>query len=463
MSIYDNKEVVMNAMSTFKTMYRYIVAVCFFLSVLSCDKPISHFPEHVSLVENHSDILVPWIQLGINGAVVVNVDAHDDCIPISSEQLEKVKQLHTLKDTAAIKRANGAIDSCLYDLSNYITAAYALGIAKRVIWAVPLPCYLSKKYSHIPFRTCLIDSLALLKIRGPVILTVDADCIDQFANLRCINLVDAVKRIATTLRAIPWDIRHVSVSYSEFGGYLPITMRWVGNALKEALEGVDISGSDKPWTTLVKVEGWRRSLLPNEIVRKIRSIEIEQPANPWLQVYLADALFRADSIDAAYDAGVKAMRIDAGCCRILPDLASQLASQGRFDDADRYVNAAPHIVNSATELALAQGMERAGQIAKAIGHYSRINNQASNYSVDLLIGYGYERLGDTIKARQSYLHAVSLLKKPVSEMAGFADLTLAVAAAERFFCMDGDSTSAQILRKDHRLAIYYNTSDTIHE
>jgi hypothetical protein len=461
MSIYDKKEVVMNAMSTFKTMYRYTVAVCFFLFVSSCDKPISHFPEQVSLVENHSDILVPWIQLGINGAVVVNVDAHDDCIPISSAQLEKLKQLNTQKDTTAIRRTNGVTDLCLYDLSNYITAAYALGIAKRVIWAVPLPGYLSKQYSHIPFRTCLIDSLALLKVKDPVILTVDADCVDQFANLRCINLVEAVKRIATTLRATPWDIRHVSVSYSEMGGYLPVTMRWVGKALKEALEGVDISGSDKPWTTLARVEGWRRGLLPSEIVRKIRSIEIEQPDNPWLQVYLADALFRADSIEAAYDAGVKAMRIDAGCSRILPDLASQLASQGRCDDADRYVNAAPHIVNSAAELALAQGMERAGQIAKAIGHYTRINSQASNYSVDLLIGYGYERLGDTINARQHYLHAVNLLKKPVSEMAGFTDLTLAVAAAERFFRMDGDSTSAQILRKDHRLAIYFNTGDTL--
>lgn len=462
MSIYINKEDAAGAMRIFEKIFQwYSVVICLLLSVLSCNKAIPRFPEQVSLVENHSDILVPWIRSGVQNAVVVNVDAHDDCIPIPSEQIEMLKKLYTMQDTAAIKRANGATDSCLYDISNFITAAYGLGIAKREIWAVPLPGYLSKKYDHIPFRTCLIDSLALLKIKDPVILTVDADCVDQFACLRCINLVEAVKRIATTLRATPWDIRHVSVSYSELGGYLPVTMRWVGNALQEALEGADISGSDKPWATLAKVEGWRRSLLPLEIVRQIRSIEIEQPENPWLQVYLADALFRADSIEAAYDAGVKAMRIDAGCCRILPDLASQLASQGRFDDADRYVNAVPHIVNPAAELALAQGMERSGQIAKAIGHYTRINSQASNYSVDLLIGYGYERLDDTIHARKNYLHAVNLLKKPVSEMAGFADLTLAVAAAEHFFLASGDSTSAQVLRKDHRLAIYFNTGDTI--
>jgi tetratricopeptide (TPR) repeat protein len=451
-------------MSDFKKNFHwYTVAICIFLSVLSCEKTTSRFPEQVSLVENHSDILVPWIRSGIKNAVVVNVDAHDDCIPIPSEQIEKLKHLYTTQDMAAITRANGVTDSCLYDLSNYITAAYGLGIAKRVIWAVPLPVYLSKQYSHILFRTCLIDSLALLKIKEPVILTVDADCIDQFANLRCINLVEAVGRIANTLRKVSWDIRHVSVSYSEFGGYLPVTLRWVGNALKEALEGVDISGADKPWSTLVKVEGWRRSLLPNEMVRRIRTIEIEQPANPWLQVYLADALFRADSINAAYDAGVKAMHIDSGCCRILPELAYQLASMGRLDDAERYLNAAPLIINSAAELALAQALDRSGRTAKAIEHYSRINSQTSNYSADLLIGYGYERLGDTIKTRQYYLHAVTLLKKPVSEMPGFADLTLPVASAERFFRLIGDSSSAQILCKDHRLSMYFSTGDTAHE
>lgn len=440
-----------------------VIPIILLLSIHSCNQVVPRFPEQVTLVENHSDVLVPWIQTEIRNAVVVNVDAHDDCIPVTSEQMEKLKKLHTLKDTAAIRRANGATDSCLYNISNYITAAYELGIAKSVIWAVPLPGYLSKKYSHIPFRTCLIDSLTSLKIKDPVILTVDADCIDHFARLRCINLVEAMKRVASTLRESPWDIRHVSVSYSEMGGYLPITLRWIGNALKEALEGVDISESSRPWTTLVKVEEWRRSLLPKEIVRQIRSIEMEHSENPWLQVYLAEALFRADSIDAAYDAGVKAMQIDSGCCRILPDLAYQLASLGRFDDAERYVNAAPHAINSAAEFALAQGMEQAGQIAKAIGHYNRMNSQESNYSVDLLIGYGYERLGDTTNARQYYLHAVSLLEKPVSEMPGFTDVTLAVNAAAQFFRSSGDSASAQILLKDHRLAKYFSTGETGNE
>jgi tetratricopeptide (TPR) repeat protein len=436
----------------------FTIAFYILLSTLSCDRTIPHLPTTVSLVENHSDILVPWIHSGIKNAVVVNIDAHDDCVPIPSAEIDRLKQLLSMHDTAAIVRANGVIDSCLYDISNFLTAAYELGIVKKAIWAVPLPGSLSKEYTHMPFRTCLIDSLPSLKIKEPVILTVDADCIDQFASFRCISILDAIQLISETIRKSPWDIRHVSVAYSEYGGYLPVTLRWVGNALKDGLEGKNISES-RTWLTLVKVEGLRRSVLPNEMVRQIRTLEIEQPSNPWLQVYLADALFRADSVDGAYNAGIKAMTIDSGCSKILPELGYQLASLGRLNDAERYLNAVPSYIKSAAELTLALGLDRAGQTQKAIDHYLKINKQTSNYSVDILVGYGYERLGDTLKARQSYLRAVSLLQRPVSEMAGFADLTNAVAAAERFLRISGDSLSANVLRKDHRLAIYFNKGD----
>jgi Flp pilus assembly protein TadD len=285
---------------------------------------------------------------------------------------------------------------------------------------------------------------------------VDADVVDHFANYRCINLVEAVRRIAGTLRALPWDVVHLSVTFSCDGGYLPINIRWVANAMVEALEGKDLSRPQAPWPTLVKVEDWRRSLLPRELVRRVRPLVLRQPADPWLRVYLSDALFRADSVSGALAEGKKAARLDPGCCRILSELGGQLAAIGRLDEAEQFLAAAPAVVNAAGELALAQGLDRAGHTAKAIEHYSRISKQAANYSTDLLIGYGYERLGDKTNARQHYLRAVALLAKPVSEMAGFADLTTSVAAAEHFLRANGYQAQAQALRRDHRLAIYFN-------
>jgi tetratricopeptide (TPR) repeat protein len=430
--------------------YLLSVTGAIFLLSVSCQHSKGNFPEHIILVENHSDILVPWIESGVSGAIVVNVDAHDDCIPMAKDQIHKLKQFFAAGNLPAIRRANGVADSGLYDISNFISAAHALGVVKKVVWAVPLPGSLSKIHTHIPFRTCLIDSLSSLPLKGPVLLTIDADCVDQFASYRCIDIVKAVGRIATIVRTLPWDIKQVSVSFSEYGGYLPATLRWVGNALQDALEGNDLSRPDASWTTLVKVESWRRSLLPREIIRRIRPLIVEQPKNPWLHVYLAD------SVAGALSEGKKAMLLDSGCCRILPELGSQLAGMGRLDEAEQFLDAAPSVVNAAAELALAEGLDQSGQIAKAINRYSRISTYTANYCIDLLVGYGYERLGDTTRARQSYQHAVALLLKPVSEMPGFADLTQSVNAAVLFFRKSGDLASAQVLLRDHRLAIYFN-------
>lgn len=431
-----------------------VAAAVFF--TLQPTPAIAKLPQHVLLVENHSEVLVPWIQTGVKGAVVVNVDAHPDCTPITPEQIGRLKRLFAAGDLSAIRRADGVADSGLYNIADFITAAYALGIAREAVWAAPLPDDLSRVFTHLPFRTWLIDSLSALRLQGPVILTVDADVVNHFANYRCINLVEAVRRIAATLRALPWDVVHLSVTFSCDGGYLPINIRWVGNAMVEALEGKDLSRPQAPWLTLVKVEDWRRSLLPSEVVKRVRPLVLRQPANPWLHVYLSEALFRAGDAPGALAEGKKAARLDLGCCRILPELGSQLASAGRLDEAERFLAAAPAVVNSSAEFTLAQCLDRAGNTAKAIEHYSRIRKEAANYSADLLIGYGYERLGDTARARQHYLSAVVLLARPVSEMAGFADLTEPVAAAERFFRTTGDLASAQALRRDSRLVNYFD-------
>jgi tetratricopeptide (TPR) repeat protein len=414
----------------------------------------------VLLVDDHSDVLVPWIKTGIRGAVVVNVDAHDDCVPITQQHINKLRHFLEVGDMAAIGRANTVADSGLYDISNFISAAYALGIAREAVWAAPLFDAPGLVYDHLPFRTCSMDSLSALRIKEPVLLTVDADCVNSFANYRCINLVEAVRRIAEALRGMPWNVVHASVSFSTDGRYLPVTLRWIGNALQEAIEGKNLSRPNAPWSMLAKVEDWRRSLPPREIVRLVRPLVQKQPKNPWFRVYLSDALFRADSLSSALAEGKKAALLDQGCCRILLELGDQLAIAGRLDEAELFLAAAPTLVSASAEFALAQGLDQAGHTAKAIEHYSRIYKQVANYSTDLLIGYGYERLGDTAKAKQYYLHAVALLANPVSEMAGFANLTLSVAAAEHFLRSNGYEEQAQALRKDHRLLFYFENKDT---
>jgi hypothetical protein len=409
----------------------------------------------VLLIENHSDVLVHWVRTGVRNAVVVNVDAHDDCNSISPEKAGKLRRLLADGDIAAIERANSVSDSGLYGISTYIAAAYALGIAGEIVWIAPKVQEpgLLKKSTDFRVRTCPLDSLP--KLRGPVFLTVDADIIPTFAAYRCINEVEAVLLIAKTLRAVPWNVVHASVCFSVDGGFLPVRLRWVGNALYEALDGKDPSRPDAPWPLLCKVEDWHRSLLPREVVRRVRPLVIQRPADPWLRVYLADALFRTDDVPGALTEGLKATRLDPGCCRILHKLGEQLADAGRIDEAERFLAAAPAVVNIRAELALAQALDQAGHTARAIEHLLRISRVSANYSTELLIGYGYERQGDSTLAQQHYLRAVALLDADIGPSPAYPDIGPALASAERFLQSTGNKRQAQLLRRDRQLVKFF--------
>jgi tetratricopeptide (TPR) repeat protein len=436
------------------------LCVAAFLLALQPQAAMAAFPAKVLLVENHGDVLVDWVRTKVRGAVVVNVDAHDDCNPISRVRAEKLRRLLAANDIAAIGRANSVSDSGLYGISTYIAAAYALGTAGEAVWVAPKiqgPGILEKG-TGFRIRTCPLESLP--QLRQPVLLTIDADIVPSFASYRGINEVEAVRRIATALRAAPWDVRHASVCFSVDGGFLPVTLRWVGNALHEALEGKDPSRPFSPWPLLCKVEDWRKSLLPQEVVRRVRPMVLQRPADPWLRIYLSYALFKANDVPGAFTQARKAAQLDPGCCRILLEIGSQLADQGRIDEAEKFLAAAPAVTSVSAELALAQAYDRAGRLAQALGHLIRIRGVLAHYDIELLIGYCYERLGDRTLARQHYLGSVSLLEADETVPA-FPDMTLALTSAERFLRSAGDQRQAEVLRRDARNARFFdNDGDT---
>jgi tetratricopeptide (TPR) repeat protein len=419
---------------------------------------LAAFPR-VLLVENHGDVLVPWIRAGVRNAVVVNVDAHDDCVPISRKRADKLRSLLAAGEIAAIERANSDSDSGLYSIYDYIPAACALGIAKEAIWVAPqLPESGTPAWAHpiapdIPVSIRSLESLP--EIQGQVLLTVDADIIPTFASYRCITQIEAVLQIAKTLRALPWDVKHASVCFSNDGGFLPVTLRWVGNALYEALDGKNPLRQDAPWLKLCEVEDWRRTLLPQEFVRKVQQLVRTQQSNPWLRVYLAEALFKITDIPGALKQGLEAARLDSGCSRILPEIGSQLADAGLLEDAEKFVYAAPGVVNVPAEITIAEAFLNTGDWTRAIKHLSRISKHVAFYSSELLIGFGYEKLGDRKNALNHYLRAVALLDESHGPMPPFPDITPALQSAARFLQSSGKKHQAQALRKDERLVKYF--------
>ena len=416
-------------------------------------------PPEVILIESSSDVLIHWIKTGVRGAVAVNVNAHDDCAPIPSNNIAKLKRYHKTGNLAAIDLATSSPDSVLFGINDVISAACALGIARKAIWVAPTLRAPTLVREHIPFFTCTLDSLPKLR-KTPVLINVDADFVPAFAAQQLINLIEAIQRIGEKLRATPWNVVQISVSFSVDGGYIPVRLRWVGNALQEALEGKNLSRPEAPWSLLLKVEDWHGGLPPGEVVRKIRPLVHKRPDDPWLHVYLAEVLYKSGDVSGALTEGLKAMELDSGCCRILPELGRQLADAGRLEEAERFLAAAPAVMNVAAEQALALALDRAGRTVKAIEHLIRIREWQANYSVDLLIGYGYERLRDTTKARRYYRRAVSLLGATVGEMPAFPNTGRIAIAAERFLKTVGDRKEAMTLRRDPRLiSFFYNNEN----
>jgi hypothetical protein len=84
-----------------------------------------------------------------------------------------------------------------------------------------------------------------------------------------------------------------------------------------------------------------------------------------------------------------------------------------------------------------------------------MRKQVANYCAELLMGYGYERLGDTAQAHIHYLAAVTLLTSDIMEMPGYPGITPSLLSAERFLRASGDQKKAQTLRQEPRLAPFF--------
>ncbi len=102
----------------------------------------------VFLMENHCHALVAWQMIGASNATVIHIDAHDDCRPVSTQNLTVIERLLNEKAYAEIfdrsdtgrfldMRIKNA--DMLYDLGNFIYPALKLGLVSNVYWVVPQP------------------------------------------------------------------------------------------------------------------------------------------------------------------------------------------------------------------------------------------------------------------------------------------------------------------------------------
>ena len=252
--------------------------ICFlsmFSFILSCQNqnypvaaadPISD----IVMVEDHSEVLVQWMQAGYKELVLVNVDHHDDLRLIPEYKINRLVSLYKDKkwDEILPERDRGV--RSLYILGDFIYAAYRLGIIKKLHWvatsgflhyedmeqgaAALLRAFgysddiisTFKKSGNAVTGTIFglevsISSMeGLPKIKEPVLLTIDSDYFPNKIEKTQSGELSVLNDFFKNLGSKNLMVRHLSVAYSVYGDYTPVTARHIGDEIAYGFQHPEI-------------------------------------------------------------------------------------------------------------------------------------------------------------------------------------------------------------------------------
>ncbi len=330
----------------------------------------------VSLVENHGTSYLVWHAAGVRGATVVHVDTHDDCRYVPQEKLAELGRLAGAKrwdeifartDHAAFDRFRVRREDLLYTLGNYLYPCLADGTAAAVYWVVPerrlSPEAKGRLQGHL--RGVLrLDRLPGLRDRGEdgfgfdllggrfevttlpglprlppgALLDLDTDFFAYpfamaDAHLPGDLLWDPREALALLRERVPAPAGAV-VAYSTWGGYLPMDLRFLGDALFEALAGKGFP--DDARELLARVGEVRAGRTAGELGG------VRAAGGPWAAA--AAALEALDAFRRGDDAGARtalsrAAALDPGYRKGFLDLGGYAARSGRIEEALTWVAA----------------------------------------------------------------------------------------------------------------------------
>jgi len=208
--------------------------------------------KNITVVEDHSEVLVQWMKAGYEDMVLINVDHHDDFRPIPEHKMMRLKNLYDDKkwDEIVSSRDKGA--HSLYVLADFIYAAYRLGIVKKLYWVAtsgfldyediekggraflrsfgyPDDVIASFRKSGqalsgtIYGLEVVISSMKNLPgIKEPVLFTIDSDYFPNRMEKKDEGELQAMMEFFYHLRNRNVRVKHLSISYSVNGDYTPV-------------------------------------------------------------------------------------------------------------------------------------------------------------------------------------------------------------------------------------------------
>jgi tetratricopeptide (TPR) repeat protein len=402
------------------------------------------------IVEDHSRALAYWAERGVRGAVLMNIDTHDDIRWIPDKKIDELRELYRQGNWQDIQRADTFSAKGLFNLGNWIYAGSRLGIFKEITWVVPFRYFaeggtdeplrrflascgfnpgdigsfvLRDRRFHgtfrgIPLTLCGLESLPV--ITEPLLLSIDADFFRTYSAQYRAAFLPALHTAFGALSRMNYRIQDAVVAYSINGDFLHPHHRWVGDTVAQILRKPGLV--DKPPSEqlllLQKVENAYRSNNPAEVLA-LADPYLALHRLPPLLLYKAYAHMHRGDPEKAYAAAMASCKADRLYCSGVGYIGAYYASRGQYQRAERFfrgaVAANPDMTFGLFQFA--NCLRSLGKLREAISYYAKDERLNGPFMNHFMIAETYLMLDDQKAAADALKSALRGLENdPYAEV-----------------------------------------------
>jgi len=431
------------------------------------------------MLEDHSQALVHWAQLGVDRAVLVNIDAHDDLRWIDPDNIQALKNIVRDRDWKALKAADSAGEGGLYHPGSFIYAASRLGMIREVYWIVPFPwfrppvdvqrinhflttygfpqeslstfvltngCY-HGAFDGIPLNVCGIEQLPDLD--EPLIMSIDADFFPAMADWYGQDLLGAMGFFFSALSQQAYRIRDTVIAHSVNGGFCDVSRRWIAETCADMMTRADLATGPYPEIWLVKglADIYYQSDRPRSLLDLTGRFLDKYPLDPCLMSYRCFALLSLGETDQAFELARRLAVLDQAYAFTLADLGQCLIDRGDIDTGLRFFQAAYDYQPGMNfrQKNLGDALFLAGRYTQALRYYNAYRNLNGPCPVVFSMGRAALETGDENQAARWFDQGVQCLKNEKYPPILSAIDQEALKIAGRFFQDRGQPDKVQFI------------------
>ncbi|OGW25916.1 MAG: hypothetical protein A2X59_02340 [Nitrospirae bacterium GWC2_42_7] len=486
-----------------KSVKTLVVLSILFLSLLSAytlrkpDKQIFSAPFDIKVFEDHRDALEHWAKKEFRDAVLVNIDAHDDIQMVSTENMNRLKEISQKTVNSGLGGHNFSENESISPLitnSNFINAAVKLGIIKRVVWIVPSTfdlfqdnsmqlvsllkaygfqkedintfkmkgeCFRGRAF-EVPLDICDINSLPYLN--EPVLLSIDADYFPLAVSGNNYKITKSIQNTVNRIFSKGYTIQDAVVAYSVNGGFLNTTHRWVGDLAADLLRSPEMRAeSELPekYAVLQSVDLLLTMKRHKDLLDYLLPYLKKDEKNPAINMYVAKAYHELGEIDKSFAYAEKACLAENNYCYGLPELGSNILDDHGLASAERFFVRGYEMCPKMDyrQFRFAMKLKQSGRYKDAIKYFKVFRDLHGSFPVDLYIAEAYLLIGDEISALKYFDSARTELLQNPNALASFGDLST-IKRAVSFYEEKGLNKSAeelnQIMKPGHINAINFS-------